>query len=338
LKDLNKGNLIKIIKKFKGKRVLVLGDFILDEYVFGLTSRVSREAPVLILKYDNTEYGLGGAANAVNNLVSLGISVYPLGVLGDDDAGHEILRMLKGKNISTEGLILDKDMVTVKKTRIMAGGKNIIKQQVIRIDKENNKEISNDLVKKLLKIVSSQLDQIDGILVSDYGYGLCKKPELLDLFSRYSKNGGIVNVDSRFDLLKFKNVTTTTPNESEIEEIFGQKFEGNTSKIKKIGMKLLESISLKFLLITRGSKGMLILFPDGSSHSIPIFGSDRIVDVTGAGDTVISILTSALCSGATPIEATHLANIAGGLVVMKSGTATVTQSELLSAMKKYDRC
>jgi D-glycero-beta-D-manno-heptose-7-phosphate kinase len=331
--NLNKDNLIRLIKRFDKRKIIVVGDLIIDEYLYGLTTRVSREAPVLILKHDKTEYKLGGAANAINNLHTLGASVFPIGVVGDDEAGKNLLEIFKKKGIAIDGVFRDKRVNTVTKTRIMAGGKNIIKQQVIRIDRENKKKIGIVTSKKILEILRSRIDETEGVIFSDYGYGVCKIPDLRYIMSDFHSRGGIFTVDSRFDLLRLKNLTVATPNESEIEELFGKKLNGDLAKLEKAGLKLLKKIASDFLLITRGSKGMLIIKSNGEVHHLPIVGSDEIVDVTGAGDTVISILTCALCAGGDPLESSQLANYGGGLVVMKSGTASVSPQELINAVK-----
>jgi len=327
---------IELVKNFKKRKIIVVGDLILDEYVYGLTTRVSREAPVLILKHDKTEYKLGGAANAINNLHSLGASVTPIGIIGKDEAGENLLEILKQKKIVTDGIVIDPKVNTITKTRIMAGGKNIIKQQVIRIDRENEKKFGNSSSKKIIDILRSKIVDVEGVIFSDYGYGVCTIPNLREILFDFHSRRGVFTIDSRFDLLKLKNITAATPNESELEELFKTKFNGNLQKVKKAGTKLLNKLASDFILITRGSKGMLVLKSNGESCNIPIVGSDKIVDVTGAGDTVISILTCALCAGGNPFESAHLANYGGGIVVMKAGTASVSPMELINVIKKYN--
>ena len=326
----NKNKLIKYLDKFKSATILTIGDIIADEYVYGSTSRVSREAPVLILRFDSEHIVLGGGGNALNNLKSLGCRIIPVGVVGCDYFGKMILSNMKNSGIPTEGIFAEKNRVTTRKTRILAGGYHTTKQQVIRIDREPDSKINKSTEEKIIKFLESKIKKIDALMVSDYGLGLLS-PAIIAKINYLAKNNPnmIITVDSRFNLSQFRNVSAVTPNEPEASECskipIGDEENGS---LNEAGKKLMEVINPSAVLITRGRKGMRLFEKNGKITSIPIFGSDEIADVTGAGDTVISTFTLSLVAGATLEEAMNIANYAAGIVVMKRGTATITQKEL----------
>lgn len=326
----NKNKLIKYLDKFKSATILTIGDIIADEYVYGSTSRVSREAPVLILRFDSEHIVLGGGGNALNNLKSLGCRVIPVGVVGSDYFGKMILSNIKNFGITTEGIFAEKNRVTTRKTRILAGGYHTTKQQVIRIDREPDSIIKNSTEEKIINFLDSKIKKIDALMVSDYGLGLLS-PAVINKINDMAKNNLdiIITVDSRFNLSQFKNVFAVTPNEPEASECTGIPIgDDDNGSLNEAGKKLMEMINPAAVLITRGRKGMRLFEKNRRITSIPIFGSDEIADVTGAGDTVISTFTLSLVAGATLEEAMNIANYAAGIVVMKRGTATVTQKEL----------
>jgi rfaE bifunctional protein kinase chain/domain len=314
---------------------MVVGDVICDEYLIGKPARISREAPVIILKFTDRDVRLGGAANAANNVHTLGARVIPVGVVGRDRAGDEVLGLFHASGISTDGLVTETGRPTPVKTRIMAGGYQATRQQVVRLDREPSGELSPITEDALLSRLASLAARVDGILVSDYGYGTVS-PRVFERVCAVARAAGaIVTVDSRYDLPRFPGVTAATPNEAELGELTGEPVE-NERSLEKAGRQLLERLDTRLLLVTRGSQGMALLDRDGGSTFIPIFGTDEIADVTGAGDTVIGTFTLALASGADPVDAATLANMAGGLVVMKRGTASVTRQELAQALGTSD--
>jgi len=325
-------SLIDIVKKFKGKKIGVIGDLVADEYIFGMTSRVSREAPVLILKHDSSKVILGGAANTVNNIHAMGGEVFPVGVIGDDDTGKEILNILKEKHIDSSGIIVDEERHTNTKTRIMAGGLHTVKQQMIRIDKEDGCAVSEKTEKLLLEKLMERLDNLDALIVSDYGCGAITEKIIEKINELGSSGKVIINVDTRSNIKHFRSVTIVTPNEPEAEEAVGFEIDSDED-VTGAGRNLLDLGCSKNLLITRGKKGMVLFEGDLATRFIPVFGSDEVADVTGAGDTVMSAFTMALASGASFYDAARISNYAGGIVVMKSGTATVTDIELENAIK-----
>lgn len=319
------------VDRFPGKSVLVLGDLIADEYIYGKPRRVSREAPVLILRYESREVRLGGAANASHNVHALGARVIPVGLLGDDAVGAELLAVFRSLGIPTDGIVVTGDRPTPMKTRIMAGGSQSTRQQVVRVDREPVEPIGPALESALLERLERWSAGGDAVLLSDYGYGTVTQRLLGAVLEDFARRGRIVTADSRYDLLRFRGVTAAAPNEPEVEGLVGYPLD-DESTVEKAGRQLLERLDARFLLVTRGSRGMALLEREGPSTFLPIHGSDEIADVTGAGDTVISTFTLALASGAPPLQAARLANVAGGLVVMKRGTAAVTRAELLKSL------
>ena len=325
----------RIGESFAGRTILVVGDVICDEYLIGKPARISREAPVIILKFTDRDVRLGGAANAAHNVHTLGARVVPIGVVGRDRAGDEILGLFHAGGMSTDGLVTETGRPTPVKTRIMAGGYQATRQQVVRLDREPPSGLSPITEDALLARLTALGPRVDGILVSDYGYGTVS-PRVFERVRDIARaRGAIVTVDSRYDLPRFPGVTAATPNEAELGELTGEPVDDERS-VEKAGRQLLEQLDVRLLLVTRGSRGMALLEREGGATFIPIFGGDQIADVTGAGDTVIGTFTLALACGAEPVDAAALANIAGGLVVMKRGTATVTPEELTQALGASD--
>jgi D-glycero-beta-D-manno-heptose-7-phosphate kinase len=326
--------LLSLVDAFADIRVGVLGDLIVDEFVYGQISRVSREAPVLILDYDSTEIVPGGAGNAANNIASLGGRAVVVGTVGRDEAGSQLLDAMRPR-IDVRHVVRDPARHTPTKTRILAGGVHSAKQQVVRVDRAATQPVTSALRKAIAARVPRALARCDALLVSDYGSGLVT-PQLASLGRRSlaSRDGRQppVLMDSRYNLLRYRRMTMCTPNESEVEQLFGVRIGENSRMLEQAGRELLRRTSAGAVLITRGSRGMALFAPNRPTVHIPIFGSDQIADVTGAGDTVIATMTLALAAGATPEEAARLANYAGGIVVMKRGTATVSTEELRRAV------
>ncbi len=323
------GRLIQLVDDFEGRRIAVFGDLIVDEFIYGEIGRVSREAPVLILNYDSTEILPGGAGNAASNVAALGGSPVVIGVAGRDDAGDRLVDVL-GKTANIAAVARPRGYRTPTKTRILAGGIHSAKQQVVRIDRAaaagSAEPHRAGVAVKLHRTVS----RCDAMLVSDYGTGLVS-PQLVSS-ARKSLGDGPVLIDSRYGLLRYRGITACTPNESEVEQLFGVRIGENVRVLERAGRELLTRTRSRAVLVTRGSRGMALFQRDTRTVHIPIHGSDQIADVTGAGDTVIATMTLARAAGATFEEAARLANYAGGLVVMKRGTATVSADELRTAI------
>ncbi len=323
--------LVSLIRAFPHRHVVVLGDLVADEFVYGEIARVSREAPVLILKQREKQVVPGGGANAANNLADLGAQVSPVGAVGEDEPGEALLRYFRHKGISTRGILIARGYSTPAKSRILGGLTHWQRQQIVRVDREPAEPLRSEYRKRLTRRAASLLPKAAALLVSDYGYGSTDSREVAGLRRRAGKNP--ITLDSRYGLLKYSNVTAATPNEPEIEEAFGRKIGTNLDLLYKLGRRVLGKMSLEALLVTRGRDGMVLFEPRQKPRQIPIFGSDQVADVTGAGDTVIAAFTLALAAGATFLQAAQLSNIAGGLVVMKRGTATVTGHELEEAIR-----
>ena len=378
----------KIVESFPRVTITVLGDMVADEFVFGEISRVSREAPVLILRHKEREVVPGGGANAVNNLADLGVNVLPVGIVGNDEPGRLLLRNFRHKRIPVTGILKDKNFPTVTKTRILAGMPHTWRQQVVRVDREPEAEPDSHAARELALAAREYLRVSDAWLISDYGYGAAtpqivnavrdrRTPQAIRLPripspSRISKvrrvphpgapgtpvvgvkewrasrfsNGGLRNspddlrqnipivLDSRHRMLEFSGITAATPNEPEVEELLGTRIGQDWNKLCAAGNEIISRMKLDSLVITRGRDGMVAFSEKHKPVDIPIYGSDQVTDVTGAGDTVIATFTAALAAGASTEDAAHLANFAGGIVVMKRGTATVSQQELLDALEK----
>jgi rfaE bifunctional protein kinase chain/domain len=316
------------------RTVAVIGDVVADEFVYGRVARVSREAPVLILEYDSTEVVPGGGGNAANNVASLGGRANLVGVIGRDEPGRRLSASLHPR-VRQRGLVRAKARSTPVKTRILAGGIHSAKQQVVRIDRAVGNAFDR-LSRKAFEVqaLAAALSS-DAVLVSDYGTGLVTTALVSKIVKALKQKGRSIPVliDSRYRLLDYKGLTACTPNESEVEHALGVRINDSVAVLEKAGRAVLERTGMKAVLVTRGGRGMALFVPGAPTVHIPIFGSDEIADVTGAGDTVMATMTLALASGATFEGAARLANYAGGIVVMKRGTATVSADELRRAVR-----
>jgi rfaE bifunctional protein kinase chain/domain len=324
----------RLLPQFAGKTVGVVGDLVADEYLLGQTARISREAPVLILRYVSRELVAGGAGNAAANLAALGARVVPIGVVGDDPTGRDLESFLRGLGCDTGRIVVERDRLTTTKTRILAGGHHTTRQQVIRIDRGEYDAVAPATEARILQALEELLPRCDALVVSDYQYGVIS-PAVIDWINTKA-TGRLVTVDSRYRLLQFRGVAAVTPNEEEVEAALDLRLNDDDAKVIDCARRILEQVGCRGVLVTRGSRGMALAESDGTTRLIPIFGGDEIADVTGAGDTVIAVFTLALAAGASMLEAAQLANVGGGLVVMKRGTATVTPDELAGALARID--
>ncbi|HTQ95717.1 MAG TPA: PfkB family carbohydrate kinase [Candidatus Acidoferrum sp.] len=327
--------LAEIVERFEGKRVVILGDFVADSFQYGNISRVSREAPVLILRHRETRILPGGAANATNNFVALGATAIPISAVGDDEAGNWLLRVFREMKVNVSGILRVGGGTTPTKTRFLAGWTHTTAQQVLRVDYEPQISLPESHKKRIAKSLKSALKKTDALAISDYGFGTVT-PETVRVALAEQKRNIPVTLDSRYHLQAFRQigVTAATPNEAEMEAAHNISIGQDLSALERCGRKTLRQMNLGSLVITRGKDGMAVFQPRELTVHIAVHGSDQAVDVTGAGDTVLAAYTLGLASGASPIEAAHIANIAGGLVVMKRGTSTVSREELLEAIRK----
>jgi rfaE bifunctional protein kinase chain/domain len=323
----------ELVAACKGKRVVVFGDLIADEYVYGRIARVSREAPVLILEYNATEILPGGAGNAANNVATLGGIVRLVSLVGRDEPGRRLFKVLP-RNVERSGLSRPGGFRTPVKTRILAGGIHSAKQQVVRIDRYTGEPIAEAHRRLAERAAMRAIATADAVLVSDYGSGLVQPKFVATLAARLRARRRPVPIliDSRYALTRYRRLTACTPNESEVEQVLGVTIDDQAAVLERAGRAILERTRMQAVLVTRGSRGMALFEPGRRTVHIPIYGSDQIADVTGAGDTVMATMTLALAAGATFEEAARLANYAGGIVVMKRGTATVSAAELRRAV------
>ena len=326
--------LLALIAALRGRTVAVIGDVIADEFVYGRVARVSREAPVLILEYDSTEVVPGGGGNAANNVAALGGTAALASIVGRDEPATRLLKALH-RRVDARTVVRAAGRSTPVKTRILAGGIHSAKQQVVRIDRAVNQAIEVRARTAFERATLTAIGRADAVLISDYGSGLIT-PAFVGRLRSLLKREGLpipVLIDSRYQLLDYRGLTACTPNESEVEQALGIRINDDPRTLERAGRTILNRTRMQAVLITRGSRGMALFVPDASTVHLPIYGSDEIADVTGAGDTVMATLTLALAAGATFEAAARLANYAGGLVVMKRGTATVTADELRIAVR-----
>lgn len=320
----------KIVDAMAGQPVLICADLVADRFIHGSPKRISREAPVLILRHDKDVFVPGGGANAVANVAALGGRPLTLGAVGDDESGRALTRAFADIGVPTDGVATLDGYRTPTKVRILGGGKHSIKQQIVRYDVEDEIGDVGDLATKHSGALAGWRDQARVAVLSDYGYGGVT-PERVDELRDHLAPESIVLCDSRYRLAEYAGIDGATPNEEEAEAIAGTSFDDDGAALVEAGQRLRSELGARFLLITRGSLGMS-LFEDGRIAHVPTHGGDQVADVTGAGDTVIGAFALALAAGATPIEAALLANYAGGIVVHKLGTATAAPHELTAAL------
>jgi rfaE bifunctional protein kinase chain/domain len=322
--------LAKIVEGFSGKRIVVIGDIIADQFIYGEISRVSREAPVFILRHEHTETTPGGAGNCAANLAALGANVSLISVLGTDEPGQILLETLRQAGVDCDGVLLTDKRRTTTKVRVLAGQLHSTRQQVIRIDYDNEPELGAEVQDQLRAGISDAVSNADAVIISDYNYGVAD-PRIAAVVRETVGQTVPVLVDSRFRLSEFSDFTSATPNEDEVEQLLGVK-QIDQAALELAAEQLRKQLGYKALLVTRGGHGMTLIEAGSAPLHINAAGSSQPVDVTGAGDTVIATYALALASGSSFADAAHLANFAGGLVVMKRGTATVSLVELVSAI------
>ncbi|MGA3323679.1 MAG: PfkB family carbohydrate kinase [Terriglobia bacterium] len=275
----------------------------------------------------------GFRGKRANNLAALGAHVTPVGAVGDDESGEALLRYFRERQISTRHIIRIHNYLTPTKTRVLGGLSHWQRQQIVRIDREPAHPLTAEVRSRLTRAAAALLGSSTGLLVADYGYSATDAKEV-DSLSRRARHRALpITIDSRYDLLTYKNLTAATPNEPELEAAFGQPIGNDLQRLHTLGRKFLRRQGLQALLVTRGRDGMALFEPRRPPHHLPIFGYDQAVDVTGAGDTVIAAFTLALAAGASFLEAARIANCAGGIVVMKRGTATVSLGEITEAIR-----
>ncbi|HLM02354.1 MAG TPA: PfkB family carbohydrate kinase [Pyrinomonadaceae bacterium] len=321
----------KIRREFARKKIVIVGDLVADQFLSGKIARISREAPVFILEHEQTETLAGGAANAAVNVAGLGASACLVGVVGKDLSGEALLESLQKSNVNCAFIAASEKVQTTTKVRVLASQHYAARQQVIRIDYENKQRLDAQLIEKLKENLLAASENADAIIISDYNYGVATA-EIAALATRLAKDKKIaLLVDSRYRLKDFSGGTSATPNQEEAEQILGEKF-SEIARLAESCVDLRERLGYESLLVTCGNKGMLLIEKDRKPLHLEAVGSKEPVDVTGAGDTVIAAYALALASGLSFSESANLANHAGGIVVMKKGTASVSAEELLNSI------
>ena len=325
--------LISITNNMQGKKILVIGDIVADVYVDGRISRISREAPVLILEKAGEKVVAGGAANVVANAATLGAEVYAVGILGDDSRAENLRTILKDLGVHIEGLVRDKSRPTISKTRIIAGGRATVSQQIVRIDSESKEPLSKKVEAELLTKIDKILPKVDGIIMSDYGSGTITQ-NARKLITRYAGKKKIPNiVDSRYNIGDFEGVGYVKQNDSELGAFVGHNINDVTDLISA-GSQILTKLNVDGVLITRGEMGMSLFERNGAAHHIPVSDMSEVYDVSGAGDTCVAAFLLSLTAGAQPALAAKISNFAAGIAVRKLGTSTVSATELISTLER----
>jgi len=323
---------LEIIDQFGDCRVALYGDLVLDRFVLGTPKRVSREAPVIILRFEDQQDVPGGGANALANLAALGVKVAAIAAVGDDEPGTALVAALNSRGIDTGRIVTVPGYRTPTKVRILGGGQSSLKHQVARYDIEDVLPGDGQWRSSLREHLAEELKIAGAVAISDYGYG-CVQTEVLRGLSKESGPPPWLCLDSRYRIGSFTGIDGATPNLEELEAHCGRRLQ-NDADVAAGAEELRRDLEARFLLATRGNRGMTLVSAESEPSHIPVYGTDEVADVTGAGDTVLAVLTAALAAGAVPSVAAGLANIAAGLVVMKLGTATVSAAELRAAVEK----
>ncbi|MBU0558670.1 MAG: D-glycero-beta-D-manno-heptose-7-phosphate kinase [Bacteroidetes bacterium] len=315
-----------IRKKFKGKKIAVIGDLMLDGYYWGDVKRISPEAPVPIVEIEDEFFRFGGAANVALNLLTLGAEPFPIGVIGNDLSGKIFLELMDKQGIRKEGIIRDKSRPTTVKTRVIAG-----KHHIVRIDRESKKYIDNSIKKKIIHALSNRIDELDAVIIQDYNKGVLSEELISDIISICNSKKKIITVDPKFDnFFEYKDVTVFKPNRKETEDALKIKLD-SPEKISFAGDELIKNLNSKYLLLTLGEEGIALFEKDKPIRKVAT-KARKVADVSGAGDTVISTLTIALTAGANIAEAAYLANFAGGLVCEEIGIVPIDVDKLFTRL------
>ncbi|HIC94833.1 MAG TPA: ribokinase [Anaerolineae bacterium] len=331
---MNKEKLLQSLPKLAGRRILVVGDIFLDEYISGRATRLSREAPIPVLEFTGRRYLPGGAANPANNIVALGSQAQQVGVIGRDEAGRTLLAKLREAGIGTEGVVTDPSRPTTTKTRIIAQGSLRFPQQLARIDRLDRRPLDGDVERQVIARLAALAPQADAILVSDYRTGLVTPAVVEACLELAKEHHKLITVDSQGGLHKFKGFHLIKCNHHEAGAVLGRPLRSEED-FKGALERFLEELSARAILVTRGPEGMSLLGRGQPYAHIPAANVSEVFDVTGAGDTVIAVATLALAAGLDLLSAAHLANYAAGLVVRRLGNATATQEELAWAIEHW---
>jgi rfaE bifunctional protein kinase chain/domain len=319
--------LFELIDRFSQARVLVVGDLALDEFLTGQVERISREAPVLILRHETTRQTPGGGANAVYNLAKLGAKVKVVGLVGKDSQGEALRSIFAADGINTTGILIDPNRPTVTKTRIAGHARQSVTQQIVRVDRKSDELPASEKQSQLAELIRQQLDSVDAVVCSDYGDGVFTPP-VIEAVLEHSRT----IVDAQKGLRRYGGAMLFTPNLPEAEQAIGYSI-NSPQTLHNAGFDLLGLTHAQQILITRGEQGMSLFDRTGTEVHIPAFNRTDVFDVTGAGDTVVAALTLSLCGGASFWEAAVLGNLAASIVVRQFGTAATNQEEMKAALQ-----
>lgn len=325
---MDKKKILDNLNKLKEPKILVIGDFAIDEMVFGQTERISREAPVLILEHTETKIILGTASNAANNISSLNLGkVGAIGVLGDDYYGKVLINALNEAKINTDFMVVDKERKTTTKTRISGSCSQSVTQQIVRIDRQTKTPVTGDVEKKIIENIKKAMPMYDGVILSDYHLGCLTQNVITAAIEEAKKLNKIIVADIQKEMEKYKGVTAITPNQPDTEK-FVSKFIKDDKTLNEAGLELMNKLDLKTLLITRGENGMAVFEKGKEPVKIPAFNKKEVFDVTGAGDTVVAAFTLALCAGFSAKEAAIIGNTAASIAIRHFGCHTTNIDEI----------
>jgi rfaE bifunctional protein kinase chain/domain len=330
----DRGALLRALPRLRGLSILVLGDLFLDEYIVGRATRLSREAPVPVLEFDRRFYVPGGAANPAHNISALGSSAHQIGVVGNDDSGRRLLAHLREADIATDGLVIDSTRPTTTKTRVLAEGTLVFPQQLARIDQVERRPLDHSVVSQLAEHLADAAPASDALLVSDYKMGVVNEETIAQVLRAANEHDKLTTVDSQGDLHKFVGFDIVKCNRREAEAVVGARLQENAD-FDRAGTEMLAHLKSSAVIITRGDEGLSLVSTDSGCLHLPATNRSEVFDVTGAGDTVIAVITLALAAGLKITEGVRLANYAAGLVVRKLGNATPTAEELAWAIEHW---
>lgn len=326
--------LLNRIAQLENRNIMVIGDMVADVYLEGMISRISREAPVLILEHSEEKVVPGGASNVVHNAAALSGNVFAVGVVGQDYAGQELARILASKNANTAGLLIDTSRPTITKTRVMAGGQATVRQQIVRIDKEKKEALNVQIEEAVKSYITAHIADMHGVVLSDYGSHTVTPDIFHYVIQTCRKNDIPCIVDSRYNIMEYSGIGVVKQNESEAAAAVGYEIIDEVTLLSA-GKTILEKLEAEAVLISRGPDGMTLFEKTGTVTHIPVTNKSEVYDVTGAGDTVVATMILALAAGASYEDAARLSNFAAGIVVKKPGTATTTPEELRQAIGEH---
>lgn len=326
--NISRKELLSLKEKFKNKKIAVIGDMMLDSYYKGKVSRISPEAPVPVVEVDNEFSRFGGALNVAYNILTLGGTPLPIGIIGDDSEGKLLKKLMRDAGISDEAIFTDKSRPTTSKTRVIAHS-----QQVVRIDKESTAPLSKSIEKKIIDYIKNDFSNIDAIILQDYNKGVLTQNLIKEVIKKANEENKIITVDPKFNnFFEYKNVTVFKPNRKETEDALSMKLLSDDD-ISRAGEKLLHNLNARYILLTLGEAG-IALFEKGKPEKRVPTKARKVADVSGAGDTVISTITIALAAGIDIYNAAYLANYAGGIVCQEVGIVPINIDDLINAVKE----